>query len=372
MQENTKKIIKQYFKEYYENSDIQIRDIEKREFGVGFFRSKIEKRHLGFEDNEQFKQMLIEHVPLYVSHSTARYEFPTKRPMEAKNDLCYELVFDIDCQTKTDIITLQELENGKQILYRLIEDFLINDFGFDKKEISINFSGNRGFHIYVNSERIKKITKKARAKMLDYIINGTEYDLVFNRKSKTELEGPSEKSTGLRYRIYRRFMKDMEKKEFRNRIYRRFDEIGLNLFLNGIKNGNWASKYIPSIEKKLGAIMREYKQELCCDVDKQVTIEPRKLIRVVETLHGSTGLVVKKMSLSDVEKFNPFDSAIPNIRSKDEQYEIIAKKNIEPMEFNKKQWPQIKKGEKTYVDKSYAVFLALKQFAEIGGKGKGL
>ena len=75
--------VKKIFSEYYEGAQFPIPGIEKREFGFGNVK-KIDARHLNFASEGEFRRYLVTNTPMFVSHSTAYYDFPAATPMPAR------------------------------------------------------------------------------------------------------------------------------------------------------------------------------------------------------------------------------------------------------------------------------------------------
>ena len=99
MNTETKIFLKKKFKEYYsKNKILAPEEIEKREFGVGTLKDKIKIRHKSFKSEKELWNFLRREAPFYISYSAAYYEFPQNQPMEAKNWLGAELVFDLDIE----------------------------------------------------------------------------------------------------------------------------------------------------------------------------------------------------------------------------------------------------------------------------------
>src|SRR5271157_5126303 len=141
--------IKRIFASYYEQAEFHIPGIEKREFGIGNLK-KIDARHLNFASAGEFRRYLCNNTPLFVSHSTAYYEFPGATPIQKKVWKGADLVFDLDIHAEGKFGAYAKLDEVKGDLERLVNDFIINDFGISKENISMNFSGNRGYHVHVS------------------------------------------------------------------------------------------------------------------------------------------------------------------------------------------------------------------------------
>jgi len=59
-------------------------------------------------------------------------------------------------------------------------DFLFEDFGFTGKNISIVFSGGRGYHIHIRDPTILKLGSDERREIVDYLTaSGLDIDSLF-------------------------------------------------------------------------------------------------------------------------------------------------------------------------------------------------
>ena len=152
----------------------------RREFGFGGWEKKIEFRHIRVKNEEELRARLVSEAPLYVSHSVGYYEFPDARPMARKNWLCADLVFDLDaeghsCGKFTCGKCLDKVKGDAHQAHRGVP---AADFGFSKQEISVNFSGSRGYHVHVRSESVVPLDREARREIADYV---TGTGLTFDR-----------------------------------------------------------------------------------------------------------------------------------------------------------------------------------------------
>ena len=228
------------FSEYYKKTIFDIPKIEQREFGVGF-EKKIDSRHLSFDSEQQLKNYLINNTPFFISHSTAYYSFPATTPIDKKQWLGADLVFDLDIHSDTKYGVYTKLEQVKQDSIRLSEEFLQDDFGFSKQEIIYVFSGNRGYHIHVRNKAVFDLKSKERREIVDYIRGvGLNYKNFFYKDEIGRIIGPNQDSTGYKGRILKKTLELLDEKP--GKFYRRFskDDEAKDKFIEGIKNGNWS------------------------------------------------------------------------------------------------------------------------------------
>ena len=317
------------FHEYYQNNEIVIDQIEKREFGFGDFETKIRRRHMAFRSKDAFKRYLLLDVPPFISISTAYYKNPDGRPMESKGWLGAELVFDLDA---TDLNLECQKEHGrgwicgkcldavKYETIKTIDEFLIPDFGLSKNNIEINFSGNRGYHIHVKDRDFFSLNGNARKQISDYL-NGKDLDIkvffpTIGERLKA-LKGPMPTNGGWGGRIARATIsainngKDeliklgIDEKTAKKLIKNKAEVI------MGITTGNWDSINVPKKADFWSNIINRMTISQTSAIDKNVTNSPEHLIRVADTIHADTGLVAKRLgNISDLDKFNPMKDAI--------------------------------------------------------------
>ncbi len=299
--------IKKIFAEYYRTAEIVIPSIEKREFGFGN-RKKIDARHLNFANLSEFRNYLTRNTPLFVSHSTAYYKYPGATPIQKKIWSGADLVFDLDIHAEGKFGAYALLEDMKQDLTRLVDDFIVNDFGVSREHIAIVFSGNRGYHVHVRDPKYIPLGGDERRELVDYIMGqGLDYTDFFYSDDRKKLHGPTPDEGGYRGRFARGVVRLLHEKP--SEISRNFsNEEKRDFFISGINEGNWSKtslgqkdflKRFESVAKKLPVAS--------VNTDVGVTQDLSKLIRVPNSIHGETGLVA--MIVDELEKFDPFRDA---------------------------------------------------------------
>jgi DNA primase small subunit len=233
------------FAEYYEKHSSSVAppaSIERREFGFSLFKENIMLRHKSFRNMNDFRYFLGRVVPSNVYYSGAYYEKPESE-MEEKGWLGADLVFDIDadhidtpCNKLHDkwicgncgfvgrglspercpVCGSQKfdtktwpcevcLKSAKVEAVKLL-DMLMRDFGFSGKEVSVFFSGHRGYHVHVESRTAKTLDSVARKEIVDYVC-GLGFDAILHGlgekgvRMSHVLRGPTLNDPGWRGRI---------------------------------------------------------------------------------------------------------------------------------------------------------------------------
>jgi len=328
-----RQLISRLISAYYKDAtDLYPRHIEKREFSFGTFDSKVAGRHFAFDSEKKFTEYLTSAAPLYVSCSQAYYRFPAARPMEAKILLGAEMVFDIDA---TDMNLPCQKEHGKKWVcgicfdavkaetIKLIEEFLIPDFGFTEKEIAINFSGNRGYHLHINSKSVLKLDNYARREISEYIAGtGINFDEFFptvgvEGTRLKKLMGPKPTDKGWQGKIANNFLNSL------SQGIESLEGLGMTpiqakqlyekraLVELGIRSGNWDMMFIKKKDEFWKGVIAKQAIMQGDKIDKNVTADPTHLLRLPNSIHGDTGLLAKKVGTkTSLEKFEPMKQSI--------------------------------------------------------------
>jgi DNA primase small subunit len=331
----------------------------QREFGFLLFKERIMLRHKVFARIRDLKLFLSERVPSDVYRSCAYYENP-KAEMDEKGWLGADLVFDIDADhiptscskihdewtcTNSDCCFIGKgvtpetcpvcgsrkfdtktwpcdlcLESAKNETAKLI-DMLEKDFGFSDKEMSVFFSGHRGYHVHVENEAVKTLDTMARKEIVDYVFglglnlsggkakgrssrkrasrNFTLHDFGWNKRLKLGLQNfirnatkEDLKTAGVKGKSTTEIL---ENKEL---ILTRCIEEGRWGCVKGVGVGTWKKlvEYVKALES--------------AKIDTVVTTDTHRLIRMNGTLHGKTGLKKVEFPLTDIENFDPFKEAV--------------------------------------------------------------
>ncbi len=304
------KFLRKLFSEHYAKGKLSVIKPEQREFGFGGWEKKIEFRHIGVKGESELRAKLVSEAPLYVSYSVGYYEFPDARPMVKKNWLGADLVFDLDAEGHTcGKFTCNEcMEKVKAEAHQLIEDFLLTDFGFSKSELSVNFSGSRGYHVHVMSEGVASLGREARREIADYVTGtGLAFDRLFWKDGK-KLFGPKPSQGGYGGKFARAFIAKLENGQFALSISRKLKQEEEKAKLKeAIANGNWDNIGIANREKKLQEKFEEMKLTLAGRIDANVTADTSKLIRMPDSIHGGSGFAAKK--IDSLDSFEPMRDA---------------------------------------------------------------
>jgi len=380
MNVETRVFLRKRFKAYYWKAKVTSpAEVHKREFGVGTLEDKIKVRHKSFASDRDLTNFLKREAPSYISYSTAYYEFPENQPMESKNWLGADLVFDLDAPIKyldSEILNRVKTETIN------LKGFLLDDFGISESDIAINFSGSKGYHLHVSSDEVLPLSGEARRQIVDYV-TGSGLDLNFYMRevqadgvtsSRTgeyinpasTVKGPTGADEGWGKRIYDTVHEYLEGSTLKD--FLRLDGVGPkraeNLLrdrkanLKALEAGSWegVSDLSPKLLQK---IVDEKAVALTGDTDKMVTIDTARLIRLPDTIHGGSGLLAKRVG--NIEEFDPLVDAV--VFGKDE-VKITSTKDIPKFDLMNEKCGPYKLDESMSLPEYAAVYLMLKDAAE--------
>ena len=362
------KLLHRKFSDYYSKSTVSVRGLEKREFGFGGWEKKIEFRHLSFRNENELRARLVAEAPLYISHSLAYYEFPDARPMPRKNWEGSDLIFDLDtdgsaCNHVCGKFTCQRcLDAVKADVVKLIEEFLLPDFGFSKSELTVNFSGSRGYHVHVVSDAVYDLDREARREIADYVSGtGLSFERLFWNEGK-KFFGPSPSQGGFGGKFARGFVSKLSDDSFAVSIARKLKKPEEKEKLkSAILTGNWDNIGIANREKKLSEKFEEMKLTMAGRIDANVTADTSKLIRMPDSIHGGSGFAAKRLPTPDaIASFEPMRSApvFGNAPMRVKATEAIPALNIRDFSFG-----PIPAGEARELPEACAIYLLCKKAA---------
>src|SRR2546422_6413487 len=171
--------IRDRFRRHYEAAEMGLPPrFARREFGFMFWEAGMMQRHQSFKSGEALRDFLTRRTPMHVYFSSAYYEKPGAPTMEEKEWLGADLVFDLDADHIERVKGMPYeamLEEVKSEIKKIVDQYLLADFGFDEGSILITFSGGRGYHIHVRDPRVWELHSHERREIVDYI-TGTELD----------------------------------------------------------------------------------------------------------------------------------------------------------------------------------------------------
>jgi DNA primase small subunit len=332
--------------------------MKEREFGFFLLTKKIMLRHKGFDNIDGFRTFLKKIVPSNVYYSSAYFEKPEAK-MEEKGWLGADLIFDVDadhiptpcdkihdrwicrncgytgrgfppekCLRCSEKIFGERvwpceicLASAKLQIIRLI-DILTKDFGFSSKEMKVYFSGHRGYHLHMESEKTLTLDAMARREIVDYILGIGLNPKFLGLRDRIEgrvqlVGGPDLSDSGWSGRMAKgtydflltTTAEELEKKGLMKNAANAIIKHREELLRSWRKKGPWGIVKDVGIESWI-KIARQGIESQSVKIDALVTPDIHRLIRYENTLHGKTGLKKTFVPLNDIDRFDPLESSL--------------------------------------------------------------
>ncbi|MCI4335711.1 MAG: DNA primase small subunit PriS [Thermoplasmata archaeon] len=326
----------------------------RREFAAfPFAEATLMRRHGSFRTAEDFRDFLLREVPRHVYYSSAYYRYPDHAQMSGKEWLGADVIFDLDADHLRGAESLtyaEQLLRVKDRVRDLWDDFLVGDFGIPPEEMSLVFSGGRGYHIHVRSPAYWPLSSPERRELVEYI-QGTGFDettAVMEERtvepiSSSDSDGDSPRpgrssrarsfrrlhpptTPGWRGRTTRSFLRLLERWEAAGRevAAAELEQLGMpkpaarRLARQLVTDGRGAQiretlsldVFHGGVPKELlETVLRQARIEVQGETDAPVTTDIHRLIRLPGSLHGGSGFRVVPLDRADLDAFDPWTDA---------------------------------------------------------------
>ncbi|NHI89000.1 MAG: hypothetical protein EAX87_05710 [Candidatus Thorarchaeota archaeon] len=312
------------------------------------------RRHVGYLNKDELVRDLASVAPHSVYHSAAFYRVPVARNMSEKEWFGAELVFDIDAdhldlpcandhdawrcnndschKTGTGIppetcpdcggtsfstrkwVCEKCLDEAKKHTVKLYDDFITNDFGFDPEFVQINYSGHRGYHVRVRDPKVYSLDSNGRIQIVHYIMGlglNTEKIIVsqggVNRISDRSSPGwPGKLADAII-----EFVQNIDSYDGTERWVELLRKSKAAAVDGLRRNPPVLAKEVKGIGPKSWQEIGEKAAEFYGgEIDRPVTHDIHRVIRLIGSLNGKTGFLVSKLTRDGLDSFDPFHDAI--------------------------------------------------------------
>ncbi len=322
MNARTLNYLRSLFRNYYARSGSKLllpHDIAAREVAAQLWGVKGYVRHLAFPDATAVARWAADKGPRHFYYSSAVYRYPAAQNMDEKGWLGADLIFDIDadhlpgCEDKTVEVVDEKLgikasfapdECVSRAAWEALKlyDALVNELGFEKSRIRVEFSGHRGFHVHVDCRGLDECftsDSQVRREVLDYVraegFTGVweplEEQQGRRRRAKLLPLPPRVTDAGIRGRIARIAARIARQKG---------DTLAYRVFT--ARDAFEAARLYSKHRDIIDAYIADAEAEARIGVDPQVTLDVKRLVRIPYSLHGKTGLLVKPVLPVELEK----------------------------------------------------------------------
>jgi len=295
--------------------------LTEREWGFLFFtenpRSGM-RRHISFTSQEDLNSYLKSMVPAHVYYSTAYYTRPAAAQMADKEWLGADVIFDLDADHIVRAPYDVMLARVKEELFKLI-DLLTGELGFAKRDLRINFSGGRGYHVHLPLLSVRDWGTAERRELVNYVSGtGLSFDSMMASSQKSgwklryhdalndelaRIAGLPQKEaleyllglSGITEKSASGFLQDLTK--IQKWVISSPEKFANNKVLRAITN----SENEPF---QAGILSR------AAQADEPVTTDVKRLIRHPGSLHGGSGMRVVPIPVDQLDGFDPLIDAV--------------------------------------------------------------
>ncbi|QSG11652.1 Eukaryotic-type DNA primase, catalytic (small) subunit [Halapricum desulfuricans] len=339
MEERTRAYLRGRFGDYYRRAELTPPpDTSEREWGYIPWTSgpgTTMVRHRSLLDLGSIDDFLARERPRHVYFSAGRYDDPSASSMGEKGWRSSDLVFDLDADHLPSVSPGEDtyaemLAACKDALVRLL-DFLESDFGFE--DLTVVFSGSRGYHVHVRDRDVRRLDRQSRREIVDYVRGiGLEFDALVEEEAVGGTAGrssPAHKRTlptegGWGGRAHEHIVATveellaLEESEAIERLTE-YEGIGdgkaeaalraMGSNTDQLRAGN--VDIHPAFLSVAKALVKEVVERDDAPIDEPVTTDTNRLIRLPGSLHGGSGLAVRRIDRDELSAFDPLVDAVP-------------------------------------------------------------
>jgi DNA primase small subunit len=289
-------------------------------------------RHRSLLSLGDLGEFLVGEAPRHVYFSAARYDDPGARSMDEKGWRGSDLVFDLDADHLPSVDPEDDyaemLAACKDALGRLL-DLLTEDFGFE--DLTVVFSGGRGYHVHVRDPGVAGLSSPARREVVDYVRGEVEFDDLVRTETVAGAgrSTPAEKRTlptegGWGGRVQAELATFVEEllaadEETATERLLAVDGVGEKraaAALRAVRNNPDAVAagnvdVHPAFLTVARQVAADAVDRQSAPIDEPVTTDVRRLIRAPGSLHGGSGLTVERIDRDALDSFDPLRDAVP-------------------------------------------------------------
>jgi len=322
--------------------------------GSGEIKSTSWIRHIGYQSRGDLLGGLANSAPQSVYHSAAFYKIPIATHMPEKEWQGAELVFDIDadhldlkCSNDHDAwrcnnpdchktgngiapetcpvcgntsfntrkwICEKCLNEARKYTIKLYDDFLVGDFGFDPDKIQLNYSGHRGYHVRVRDPQVFLLDSNARVEFVHYVMGlGFKSDKAIVMQSGANWI-PGRDFPGWTGRIADamiEFIRTIDSYSGTEKWVSSLKEKKAEALDGLLRTRPILSKNVKGVGvKSWQEIAEKAVERYGSQIDRPVTHDIHRVIRLIGSLNGKTGFTVSLLTRDQLDGFDPFSESI--------------------------------------------------------------
>lgn len=335
MEERTHAYLRGRFRDHYRRTEITLPPAaSEREWGYIPWRTggPTMVRHRSLLDLGDIDDFLARERPRHVYFSAGRYDDPGAGSMGEKDWRGSDLIFDLDADHLPGVQPDEDsygamLETCKEALFKLLS-FLDSDFGFS--DLTVVFSGGRGYHVHVRDSGVQQLERDGRREIVDYVRGiGLDFEALITT-TQTD-DGVNQRvlrtDGGWSGRVHRRLLNRFDALEAAGedaacKRLQSIDGIGQKgaIAIYNVLTNDHDRKRLEAGNVELGGpAMRRLVRHVAdrtvhednAPIDEPVTTDTNRLIRLPGSLHGGSGLGVRRLDREELDDFSPLVDAVP-------------------------------------------------------------
>lgn len=380
MKPATYEFLRQRFSAYY-NGEVQgagavylPEALQEREWGFIFFSNGTKaagmRRHLSFSSPEEVHAYLRTMTPAHVYYSSAYYARPGAGQMSDKRWLGADLIFDLDAdhivRGPYDVM----LARVKEELFKLI-GMLTGELGFSERDLKVNFSGGRGYHVHIPTLTVRNWDSAERRELVNYVsgtglsaesmLAGPARTYGWQKRYREALLAELDRIAGLEGGEQNEYLADMRgvTEKFADGFWKNLSATRLTAERDPEKL--LENKVIRAVANPENKPFQDAILARAAQADEPVTTDIKRLIRHPGSLHGGSGMRVTPLEIERLDAFDPLiDAVVFGERTVTVECPFDLSMSILGSRYD------LKTGTNA-VPEALAVFLCCRGIAEIGG-----
>ncbi|MHA1520251.1 MAG: DNA primase small subunit domain-containing protein [Promethearchaeota archaeon] len=397
----------------------EISDFTKREFAFLRWDRPGMMRHIGYPSPEFLYKYLTTYAPRHSYRSATIYKNPSADKMEYKGYLGCDFVVDIDsdhiptqcqhdhnytvCKSCGHLVPGEKPEEclqchgkkfkkvvwicdkclnvSKEQVYNLVDGFLLKEFNIPIEQIKLNFSGHRGYHVHLEDAVFRAMDQEERREIVDFILGqGFSYNIWQYKPLQNNMNGFRLDQPGWPGKIAHEFYSilrqgsDAINKAFTSPRYGKPIRPNLvNVFVGQrmellerleSQNSLWGIPHIgmPTWHR----IFEILRDRIKADIDVVVSIDPHRLIRLEDSIHGKAGFRVMDVPYETLESFDPLNDALAFPQDTKNTLSVkITAPICPPIRIGKKTYDGFESQKEYTLPLNVGLFLLCKDVAEL-------
>jgi len=305
------------FSEHYEDADLHINEIHRKEIAQAQFGNTGQwHRAQYFQNKDDLKKNLTEgRPPAGLFASSAYYMDPNERMITRRGLMKFDFIVDLDDYMNDEDDMIDFIEDMRLKTKAVIDRFLV-DLGFDKDDMKIDFSGNKGFHITIESDEYAYLDQADRRQLIGYVVGDKLDRSTILEDSKIRHYGWNKQVVHFVNGLLEDPSVDNLEKYFPKTKAKKINSLLTDPdVLSRLQAGSLVDFDLNALRK---AVMKEHAINVKSIVDKGCTTDKHRIFRVPGSLHAKRGLPSVRLDMFQLDSVDLIIDEIMRVAGEDE------------------------------------------------------